>query len=134
MGIISSAAAMPLRPGHAQHDGHEDGHHAGGAHHRAEEAHRQHQQHQQAPGAVAAVRTSQSPMLRATPVRARASPMTNMAPISTMFGLLKPARASFMVSTPVKGSATSMIKRHSVHARLVDGEHQDGRAQQQQHP
>lgn len=35
--------------------------------------------------------------------------MTNIAPMSTMFGLLKPASASFMVSTPVNGSSTSMI-------------------------
>ena len=35
--------------------------------------------------------TSQSPMVRATPVRASASPTTNIAPISTTFGLAKPA-------------------------------------------
>jgi len=54
--------------------------------------------------------TSQSPMPRATPVRARASPITNMAPMSTMLELLNPAIASSAVMTPVKGSSTIMIR------------------------
>jgi len=56
------------------------------------------------------LRTTQSPMPCATPVRARASPMTNMAAISTMFGLAKPARASFTVMSPVKGNVTIMSR------------------------
>ena len=52
---------------------------------------------------------SQSPSCWATPVRTRPSPMTNNAPIRTMFESLKPASASPMLITPVKGSAVSMI-------------------------
>src|SRR5580704_4175272 len=53
---------------------------------------------------------SQSPSRWATPVRTRPSPITNSAAIRTMFESLKPASASPMVSTPVKGSAVSMIR------------------------
>ncbi len=52
---------------------------------------------------------SQSPSRRATPVRTRPSPITNSAAMRTMLESLKPASASPMVSTPVKGSAVSMI-------------------------
>ena len=47
--------------GDTQHHGNEDGHHAGGAHHRAEPGDRQHQQHQQARFAAARGAISQSP-------------------------------------------------------------------------
>ena len=59
---------------------------------------------------------SQSPTPLATPVRARASPTTNMAPMSTMLELLKPAMASPIVMMPVKGS-TSSIMRATASAR-----------------
>jgi hypothetical protein len=49
-------------------------------------------------------------MPRATPVRASASPITNMAAIRTMLGLLKPASASCIEITPVKGKATIMMR------------------------
>ena len=48
----------------------------------------------------------QSPIRRATPVRTRPSPMTKSAAINTMLGSAKPASASDMVRTPVKGSST----------------------------
>ena len=56
-----------------------------------------------------ALTISQSPRRWATPVRTKPSPITNSAAIRTMFESLKPASASPMVSTPVKGSAVSMI-------------------------
>ena len=52
---------------------------------------------------------SQSPSRWATPVRTRPSPITNNAASSTMVESLKPASASLMVITPVKGSTVSMI-------------------------
>ena len=51
----------------------------------------------------------QSPRRRATPVRTSPSPITNRTAISTTLESLKPAIASFMVMTPVSGSATIMI-------------------------
>jgi len=57
----------------------------------------------------AAVRVSQSPKARATPVRTKPSPMTNRAAIKTILGSLKPANASVIVNTPVNGSNVSMI-------------------------
>ena len=50
--------------------------------------------------------SSQSPSRRATPVLTRPSPITNSAAINTIEGSENPASASFMVMTPVKGSAT----------------------------
>ena len=56
-----------------------------------------------------AVRISQSPSFWATPVRTRPSPITNRAPRRMMLESLNPARASFIVITPVIGSTVSMI-------------------------
>ena len=49
--------------GDTQHHGNEDGHHTGGAHHRAEPGDRQHQQHQQA--RFAAARGAHQPVAQA---------------------------------------------------------------------
>ena len=65
-------------------------------------------------------RTTKSPIRWAIPVRTSPSPMTKRAPIKTMLGSLKPARASDMVMTPVSGKIVIiMTATASMRGRLT---------------
>jgi len=73
---------------------------------------------------------SQSPSRCATPVRTSPSPIMNNAAMRMIFESLKPASASPMVSTPVKGNTVSIIKATASRTRLIDREHENrGREQ-----
>lgn len=54
--------------------------------------------------------TSHAPILVATPVRTRPSPIINRAAIRITLGSLNPEKASFNVSVPLRTKATMTIR------------------------